>query len=127
MANGVAVLPLVEEPAPVSPTEDIETTIGIATANAVAVFAKNFIEFSQAGRLSAEGRAAGGAAVAQLFEHQRAAPSGLDFAAVAYREGLRALRVRRAAGDDKEFERMAEGAITGILEILARVTTFMAN
>jgi len=126
--NGTAVA--FKEPAPLTidaEPDSIERAIGIATVNAIDSMAVGLIEFWESGRLSLEGKARGGAAIAAVYELQQAAPDGFDFVAVARAQALKILRAR-AGGQQQDFpEAPVAKIIDGVLAIVGRVEQAMAN
>jgi hypothetical protein len=129
--NGAAALQLVE-PAP-APSGEIEHAIGEAVVAAVCIVARGCFEF-QDGGLALATKNAGADKIATLYRLQQAAPVGIDFTAVARREGKAILRAYLDA--DSDFcARHGPGAgestidlyLDGVLEILSNVTEFMAH
>jgi len=127
MANGTAALQLLPtEPAP-DPSASIEHRVGVVVADAVGVIGAGLIE-AREGKLDDATRAMGGEAVARVFELKQAAPSELDFAAVAHEHGLKVLRARYIAFgyEHQDFPEVPTvKIIDGLLAIVDRVSAQM--
>src|SRR5262245_17085165 len=129
MANGAAILQSVSEAnasdAIAAPSEPIE--IRKAMVEAVATVSQGMLEWSNGG-LTSGTRERGAEAISKLWKLSQAS-SGFDFAAVARREGKRAVQARYAAIYNGEVlpERLANILVDGTLEIVAKVTEAMAN
>ena len=131
--NGASALRLVDtsEPAP-APQTLIEAKIGAAMASAVCAIALGCHEF-QNGGLAPATKTAAGDRIAALYHLQQAHATEIDFDAVAREHGRRALRTYLDAEGFYQRHSQAQGDATldiyldGTLEILGKVTAFMAS
>ena len=94
MSNGIAAcLPLPEPPPaqPLAAEAPGATAIGAAMAAAVAALAAAGVELQEGGRITATTRRAGAERIYRLHQLRQGNP-GIDFTAIAHRDGMRILQ-----------------------------------
>jgi hypothetical protein len=128
--SGPAITQPADKPAP----NEIERSIGEATASAACAFARALLE-RQTSWLSPETRLASGTRVAALYTLQQSTLGQIDFAFVARQQGKRVLRQYFDAGFFQHYsveqsDAVLDVYIDEVLAILGKVATFeraMAN